>query len=69
MSDEMIFFLFLIERYARYKGKSTKDVMDEWDAHGITQEIFDGYWEYHTERIENAFDDIDSLLTNGTHAW
>ena len=43
--------------------------MKEWDARGITQEIYDGYWEYHTERIENAFDDIDSLLATGNHAW
>jgi hypothetical protein len=69
MSEQLKFFLFLIERYARYKGKSTGEVMKEWDARGITQEIYDGYWEYHTERIENAFDDIDSLLATGNHAW
>lgn len=69
MSEQMKFFLFLIERYAQYKEKKTGDVMREWDAHGITQEIYDGYWEYHTERIENAFLDIDSLIANGKHAW
>ena len=69
MSEQMKFFLFLIERYAQYKEKKTGDVMREWDARGITPEIFDGYWEYHTERIENAFLDIDSLLATGKHAW
>lgn len=69
MSEQLKFFLFLIERYARHKGKSTGEVMKEWDARGITQEIYDGYLEYHTERIENAFDDIDSLLATGNHAW
>lgn len=69
MSEELAFFLFLIERYAQHKDKSTGSVLKEWDAHGITQKVFDGYLEYHTERIENAFADIDSLLATGTHAW
>jgi len=69
MSEKLKFFLFLIERYAQHKGKSTGEVIKEWDAHGITQKIFEGYWEYHTERIENAFVDIDSLLATGSHAW
>ena len=69
MSAELNFFLFLIERYAQHKGKSTGDILKEWDARGITQRIYDGYPEYHTERIENAFADIDSLLATGQHAW
>ena len=69
MSDEMKFFLFLIERYAQHKETSTADVLKTWDDHGITQKIYDGYPEYHTERIENAFSDIDSLLATGKHAW
>jgi len=43
--------------------------MKQWDQVGITQKIFDGYPEYHTERIENAFRDIDSLMSTGEHAW
>lgn len=69
MSAELNFFLFLIERYAQHKGKSTGDVLKEWDAHDITQRVYDSYLEYHTERIENAFADIDSLLAIGQHAW
>ena len=69
MSVEMHFFLFLIERYAQFKRKTTGEVMKEWDSHGITQKVLDSYWEYHTERIENAFADIDSLLASGEHAW
>lgn len=69
MSEELNFFLFLIERYAHHKGKPTGTVLKEWDACGITQKVYDGYWEYHTERIENAFSDIDSLLATGNHAW
>ena len=69
MTEDMNFFLYLIERYAAAKGRPTGEVLQEWDAHGITQEIFDNYELYHTERIENAFSDIDSLLQTGAHAW
>lgn len=69
MTEEMNFFLFLIERYAAAKGKPTGEVMQTWDDHGITQEIYDNYELYHTERLENAFLDIDNLLETGKHAW
>ena len=63
----MEFFLLLIERYAKAKGRMTGDVLREWENKGITQEIFDGYFEYHQERLENAYDDIDALVTTGKH--
>lgn len=69
MSEEMVFFLFLIERYANEKGRSTGDVLREWDEKGVTQEIYDGYFQYHQEAIQNAFRDIDSLVATGTHAF
>ena len=69
MSEELKFFLLLLELYAIEKEKPTGEILREWDAHGITQEIYDGYDEYHIERIENAFMDIDSLLATGKHAW
>lgn len=69
MADEMKFFLYLIERYSAYKERSTGDVLKEWDEHGITQEIYDNYEMYHQERLENAYADIDSLLSTGKHAW
>ena len=65
----MTFFLFLIERYANNCGRSTGDVLREWDEKGITEEIYDGYFLYHQERLENAYDDIHSLVTTGKHAW
>ena len=67
MTDEMIFFLFLIERYAERKGRSTGDVLREWDEKGITDEIFDSCFQYHQERLENAYDDIDCLASTGKH--
>lgn len=69
MTEKMKFFLFLIERYADAKGRLTGEVMREWDEKGITQEVYDNYEMYHQERIENAFEDIDSLLATGKHAW
>ena len=69
MTEEMQFFMYLLEYYAAYRKRKTGDVLKEWDQRGITQEIYDNYWGYHTERIENAFEDIDSLLTAGVHAW
>ena len=69
MTRELDFFLFLIERYAAQKNRSTGDVLREWDRHGLTQEIYDGYELYHQEALENAFADIDILLETGKHAW
>lgn len=69
MMAEMQFFLFLIERYAEKKERFTGDIMREWDEKGLTQEIYDNYEIYHQERIENAFTDIDCLISTGDHAW
>ncbi len=69
MSDELKFFIFLIESYAYSKNKSTGEVFKEWDKHNIIQEIFDNYEMYHQERIENAYEDIDCLIATGKHAW
>lgn len=69
MSEELKFFLFLIERYAEKKDLPTGKVMQLWDEKGITQTIYDCYFEYHQEALENAFMDIDSLIATGKHAW
>lgn len=59
----------MLEHYANYKNKAAIQVLQEWGEHGITQKIYDGYPEYHIERIENSYEDIDSLLNTGKHAW
>ncbi len=69
MTDEMQFFLFLIERYADYKGRATGAVLREWDEKGVTQEIYDGYFQYNQEALQNAYRDIDSLVATGAHAY
>ena len=69
MSDEMDFFTFLLQNYAFDHERNAADVLREWDEHGITQEIFDGYFIYHQEALTNAYMDIDSLLATGEHAY
>lgn len=67
MSEELRFFLLLIEKYACDHDRLTGDVLREWDAKGVTREIYDGYWQYHQEDIRNAYRDIDSLVATGRH--
>ena len=62
MSREMTFFMYLTERYAEYKGTTAGEILAAWDALGITDIIYSLYELYHTEAIENAFVDIDSLI-------
>mgnify|MGYP001642166467 FL=1 len=58
----------MLGHYADHKNKTANQVLQEWDAHGITQKKYDSYPGYHTERIENAYEYIDSLLNTGKHA-
>ena len=69
MTEEMTFFIYLLEQYAAYSGRKTGDVLREWDRKQLTQRIYDNYWGYHTERLENAFADIDRLQKTGKSAW
>lgn len=69
MSEEMKFFMYLLEYYADYKNMSSGDVFKKWEEKEILQKVYDNYWIYHTERIENAYMDIDSLIAEGQPAW
>lgn len=62
MSKETKFFIYLIERYAKHKDKTADQVLREWDELELTDFIYDMYEIYHIERLQNAFDDIDSLI-------
>jgi len=62
MSKEIRFFIYLIERYARYKDKTADQILKEWDELDLTDFIYDMYEIYHVERLQNAFDDIDTLI-------
>ena len=62
MSKPCEFFIYLIERYAAYKKTSADKILAFWDELGLTDFIYDMYEIYHTERLQNAFDDIDLLI-------
>ena len=64
MSDEMNFFIFLIEQYAKYKNKRADIILKQWDDLKLTDTIYNMYELYHTEAIENAFKDIDRLVSD-----
>ena len=75
-ADEILndFAKDIVAAEAEYKGgyyyvsgktvsiSKTGDILKEWDRKQITQTIYDNYWGYHTERLENAFADIDGML-------
>lgn len=62
MSKEMNFFIYLLEKYADKKNKNASDILKEWDKLNITQLIYNMYEKYHTETLENAFEDIDKII-------
>ena len=69
LTEEQAFFVYLLECYAGEKGRPTGEVLREWDERGITQYVLDNYPQYHSEAIENAYADIDSMLETGKPAW
>lgn len=69
MSKEFRFFTFLLESYAQYKGMSASEVLKILDEKNLTDFVYNMYEIYHVEAIENAYKDIDSLITTGKTAW
>jgi len=62
MSEEMRFFIYLLENYANEKGIRGDIVYQTWKNAGIVDYIYDMYFQYHQERLENAYEDIDEKL-------
>ena len=63
MSKETKFFIYLIERYAEYKNTTAERVLQQWEEMNLVDFIYDMYELYHVERLENAFEDIDRLVS------
>ncbi|MDR3002202.1 MAG: DUF3791 domain-containing protein [Fibromonadaceae bacterium] len=61
ISVEAEFFIFLLEKYAQAKSMSAKEVLNSWKEKGIIDYINNMYEQYHTERIENAIQDIERI--------
>lgn len=64
MTDEMEFFSFLLEQYAFYKGSTADKVLKTLDSLSLTDYVYSMYEMYHSEAIENAFNDIDRLIAS-----
>jgi len=62
MNDEMKFFIYLLENYASSKGVRSDIVYKTWKDAGLIDYIYEMYFQYHQERLENAYEDIDEKL-------
>jgi len=60
ISKKAEFFIFLLEKYAEQKLIPASEVFKHWQESGLIEYINGMYEQYHTERIENAFADIDN---------
>ncbi len=69
MSKESIFFVYLLEQYALYKGITANEVLRQLEEKELVDFVYDMYEIYHTETLENAFADMDSLIETGKTAW
>ena len=59
ISDVSEFFIYLLEKYSEAKKISSKDTLKLWKEKNIIDYINNMYEQYHSERIENAIQDID----------
>ena len=69
MPREFVFFTYLLESYAAHKGTGAGAILRELDEKGLTDYVYGSFELYHSESIENAFADLDSLLATGKPAW
>lgn len=58
----MEFFSFLMEQYAVYKGTTANKILARLEEKNLTDFVYSMYERYHTEALQNAFDDLDRLL-------
>ncbi|GHT83392.1 hypothetical protein FACS1894137_04360 [Spirochaetia bacterium] len=62
MSEEARYLIFLTEQYAAIKGLSGSQVFVLFKEEGLLPYIHDMFYTYHTERVENAIEDISRIL-------
>jgi len=62
MSEEGQYLIFLTEQYAARKNMTGGEAFALFEKKGILPMILGQYYTYHTERVENAVDDIDRML-------
>ena len=69
MSKESDFFVYLLDHYANYKNTTAEKILKILDEKELTDYVYDMYEIYHSESLDNAFNDIDSLIEKGKTAW
>ena len=69
LNKEFRFFTYLIESYARYKHTTAGKVLRILNDKQLTSFVLQMYDLYHSEAIENAYADLDSLIATGKPAW
>lgn len=69
MDKEFVFFSYLLESYAAHKNTTAHEVLKTLDEKNLTGFVYSMYEMYHSESIDNAFSDIDSLIATGKTAW
>lgn len=62
MSEAAKYLVYLIEQYALHKNMSGDEVFFLFEDNSLIPYIYKMYYTYHTERVENAIDDIDRML-------
>lgn len=63
MSREMSFFVYLLERFAAFRGETADVTLRLLKEHGLYDYAIDMYELYHVENLENAFHDLNSRLS------
>ena len=58
-----------LEQYAVYKKTTADEVLKILEEKNLTDFVYDMYDVYHTETLDNAFMDLDSLIETGKPAW
>jgi hypothetical protein len=63
MKPETQYLTFLVEHYALAHDTTGDKVFAMFDENNLLEYINDRFYPYHTERVENAIEDIDEHLT------
>ena len=69
LDNQLSFFAYLLESYAARRHTDAGAVLKLLDEKKLTDFVYGMYEMYHTESLENAFCDLDSLIATGKPAW
>ncbi len=63
MSREMSFFIYLLERFAAFRGETADETLRRLRDCGLYDYAINMYELYHVENIENAFADLNDKIS------